>query len=479
MKKGDTYSEDVKILEAFNYRQELKRSLKLFSSFAISFSFISITTGIFTNYKFVIQTGGPAGIWSWGITVVGQLLVALIFAELAGIIPVSGYSYQWMKRLSTPFVSWITGWISFCFLILVIPAVDWGLAPVLAGLLNIPISDQNIMIIVMCTIMLQVTLNIIGVKLAAFINNSAVFTETIGMIGLTIFLFVVVFKSNADPSILLSIGNSAKGTSYIVPFIMTMLMGSFTLVGFEASANLSEETVNAHKTVPKAIIASVALSGIFGMFFLIASTMAIPNLDDVLNSNNPLPYIIETTLGDVIGKLFLVLICVSIFACGLVITTSAGRLIYAMSRDNAFFFSQYFKKISPKTNSPVAATLLILILCLISTYFTESLTVLVGATAVLPALIYLITVVSYGLTRKNVVFRAGSFTLGKFSKPVFFFAVLWLILEIGILTIPKDFRNATIISGLMVIVGVICYFLFFRSEASSKNDSLLQTHNEK
>jgi len=464
MKKDAASSEDVKILEAFNYKQELKRSLKLFSSFAVAFSFISITTGIFTNYKFVIETGGPAGIWSWIITVVGQLLVALIFAELAGIIPVSGYSYQWMKRLATPFVSWITGWISFCFLILVIPAVDWGLAPVLAGLLDIPISDQNIMIIVMCIITLQVVLNIIGVKLAALINNGAVFTEAIGMIGLTIFLYVAAFKSNADFSILLSTGNAATGTSYIVPFIMTMLMGSFTLVGFEASANLSEETVNAHKTVPKAIIASVALSGIFGMLFLIASTMAMPNLNDVLSSNNPLPYIIETTLGDVVGKLFLVLVCVSIFACGLVITTSAGRLIYAMSRDNAFFFSRYFKKISPKTKSPVAATLLILILCLISTYFAESLTLLVGATAVLPALIYLITVVSYGLTRKNVELRANSFSLGKFAKPVFSLAVLWLILEIGILTIPKDFRNATIVSGLMVIVGVICYFLFFRGK---------------
>ena len=464
MKKGDTYSEDVKILEAFNYRQELKRSLKLFSSFAVAFSFISITTGIFTNYKFVIQTGGPAGIWSWGITVVGQLLVALIFAELAGIIPVSGYSYQWMKRLSTPFVSWITGWISFCFLILVIPAVDWGLAPVLAGLLNIPISDQNIMIIVMCTILLQAALNIIGVNLATFINNGAVFTETIGMIGLTIFLIVAAFNRNADPSILLSTGNAATGTSYIGPFILTMLMGSFTLVGFEASANLSEETVNAHKTVPKAIIASVVLSGIFGMFFLIASTLAIPNLGDVLNSNNPLPYIIESTLGDVLGKLFLVLVCISIFACGMVITTSAGRLIYAMSRDNAFFFSQYFKKISPKTNSPVAATLLILILCLISTYFAESLTLLVGATAVLPALIYLITIVSYSRARKNVEFRTGSFTLGKFAKPVFFFAVLWLILEIGILTIPRDFHKTAIISIFIVIVGVILYFIFFRNK---------------
>jgi len=467
MEKVDATSEDAKILEAFNYKQELKRSLKFFSSFAVAFSFISITTGIFTNYQFVIQTGGPAGIWSWAITVAGQLLVAFIFAELAGIIPVSGYSYQWMKRLSTPFVSWMTGWISFCFLILVIPAVDWGLAPVLAGLLDITISDQNIMIIVMCTITLQVVLNIIGVRLAAFINNGAVFTETIGIIGLTIFLFVAAFNSHADPSILLSTGNAATGASYVAPFIMTMLMGSFTLVGFEASANLSEETVNAGKTVPKAIIASVALSGIFGMFFLVAATIAIPNLGDALSSNNPLPDIIEATLGNVLGKSFLVLVAVSIFACGLVITTSAGRLIYAMSRDNAFFFSQYFKKISPTSSSPVAATLLILILCLISTYFAESLTLLVSATAVLPALIYLITVVSYGLARKNVEFSAGSFTLGKFAKPVFILAVVWLILEIGILTIPEDFHNATIVSGFLVIVGVICYFSLFRGRSGA------------
>ena len=124
MQRDNAFSEDEKIVEAFNYKQELKRSLKSFSSFAIAFSFISITTGIFTNYKFVIQTGGPAGIWSWPITIIGQLLVALVFAELVGIIPISGYSYQWLKRLSTPFLSWITGWISFSFLILVIPAVD-------------------------------------------------------------------------------------------------------------------------------------------------------------------------------------------------------------------------------------------------------------------------------------------------------------------------------------------------------------------
>jgi len=466
MKKDNLSTDDVKILEAFDYKQELKRSLKLFSSFAVAFSFISITTGIFTNYRFVIQTGGPAGIWSWTIPVVGQLLVALIFAELAGIIPVSGYSYQWIRRLSTPFVSWMAGWISFCFLVLVIPAVDWGLAPVLAGLLNIPVSEHNIMMIVMGTILVQVTLNIIGVKLAAIINDGAVFTETIGIIGLTLFLFIAAFKNHADPAILLNTGHAAGGAAYLAPFIMTMLMGSFTLVGFEASANLSEETVNAHRTVPKAVISSVAVSGIFGMFFLIASTLAIPDLDAVLGSNNPLPYIIETTLGSVLGKLFLVLVSISIFACGLVITTSAGRLIYAMARDDAFFFSRYFKKISPKTQSPVAATLLILVLSLISTYFAESLTLLVGATSVLPALIYLITVVAYGLNRKNIEFRPDNFALGRFAKPIFSLAVLWLVLEIGILTIPNDFHNTTIVSGLLLLLGVVCYFLFFRNRVS-------------
>ena len=240
-------------------------------------------------------------------------------------------------------------------------------------------------------------------------------------------------------------------------------MGSYTIVGFEAAANLSEETVNASKTIPKTIISSVALSGIFGMFFLIAATWAIPNLNDVLNSDNPLPYIIVTNLGGVFGKLFLVIVSVSIFACGLVITTSAGRLIYAMARDNAFIFSQYFKKVSPKTKVPTAALFLILILSLNSIYFAESLIDLVSATAVLPAVIYLTTIIAYGLTRKNVKFRSGSFTLGKFSKPVFTFAILWLILEIGILTIPKEFHTATIISSLMLIIGVIFYFLFFRS----------------
>ena len=43
---------DTNDLEQFGYKQELNRSMQKFSSFAISFSLISILTGIFANFQF-------------------------------------------------------------------------------------------------------------------------------------------------------------------------------------------------------------------------------------------------------------------------------------------------------------------------------------------------------------------------------------------------------------------------------------------
>src|SRR2546421_12447058 len=84
---------------------------------------VSITTGIFTTYGAVLNWGGPLGIWTWPIVIVGQLLVALIFAALASRIPLAGYSYQWMSRLANPKIGWLIGWVSFIFLIVDVVAV--------------------------------------------------------------------------------------------------------------------------------------------------------------------------------------------------------------------------------------------------------------------------------------------------------------------------------------------------------------------
>ena len=84
-----THQEDDAQLGRYGYRQQFVRSLRNFESFAVAFSFISITTGIFTTFAFVLATGGPRGIWTWPIVVVGQTLVALVYGALAARVPLS------------------------------------------------------------------------------------------------------------------------------------------------------------------------------------------------------------------------------------------------------------------------------------------------------------------------------------------------------------------------------------------------------
>src|SRR5207302_11213763 len=84
---------DSQHLASLGYRQELQRTLGLFSNFAVAFSYISVSTGTFALF-FLIGTGGPAFFWSWPLVAAGHFLVALSFAELASHYPIAGSIYQ-------------------------------------------------------------------------------------------------------------------------------------------------------------------------------------------------------------------------------------------------------------------------------------------------------------------------------------------------------------------------------------------------
>lgn len=78
----------------------------------------------------MLNYGGPRGIWTWPIVIVGQTLVAMIYAAMAAKIPLAGYSYQWASRLANPAVGWWLGWLSFSFLTVVTVSVDYALVQV-------------------------------------------------------------------------------------------------------------------------------------------------------------------------------------------------------------------------------------------------------------------------------------------------------------------------------------------------------------
>src|SRR5436190_23247986 len=107
---------DDEELTRFGYRQQFVRSLRHFESFAVAFSFISITTGIFTTYAFALTTGGTRSIWTWPIVIARHALVAPVYGARSIRVPLSGYSYPESCRLTNPQVGRWFGWCSFAFL---------------------------------------------------------------------------------------------------------------------------------------------------------------------------------------------------------------------------------------------------------------------------------------------------------------------------------------------------------------------------
>ena len=56
------------------------------------------------------------------------MLIALVVAQFAARIALSGSSYQWASRLANPKIGWGFGWLSFCYLAIGAVAADSALA---------------------------------------------------------------------------------------------------------------------------------------------------------------------------------------------------------------------------------------------------------------------------------------------------------------------------------------------------------------
>src|SRR5260221_4365248 len=124
---------DEALLQKLGYRQELRRTLGFLSNFAVAFTLLLGSTGTFSLFYLGILAGGPAFFWTWFIVAIGQIIVALNFAELSSHFPIAGSIYQWSKRLSGHTLGWFTGWIYFFAGILTITAVAFTIPiPLLA-----------------------------------------------------------------------------------------------------------------------------------------------------------------------------------------------------------------------------------------------------------------------------------------------------------------------------------------------------------
>jgi amino acid transporter len=350
-----SHDRDTADLAGFGYKQELKRSLGLFSSFAVAFSYISPSTGIFTLFALGLTTLGGVFIWTWPVVALGQFIIALNFAEVSSHFPLAGSVFQWSKYMANRAYSWFTGWIYLFAGIITVTAVvatlPIALIPALNGLGWHSLNETSLhtqLVVALITLAVITVLNIYGVKLVAIINNTGVLFEILGM-----FVFAIVllaFHNHQGFHVVTNSGGLHVGGN---TFLIAMFMSLFVIYGFDTASTLAEETRDPRRAAPKAVLYSIVGAFIIGGVFLLAMLMSIPNLHAAISGAYGPQDIIEANFSHPFATIYLLVVSAAIFVCCLSILAATIRLGFGMARDNQLPFSQHLSKVSPKLHTPI------------------------------------------------------------------------------------------------------------------------------
>jgi urea carboxylase system permease len=442
----DTHT-DAQDLARFGYKQELRRALGVYSSFAVAFSYISPSTGIFTLFILGLGLAGPAFFWSWPIVVVGQLLVGLNFAEVSSHFPVAGSVYQWSKYLSNRTYAWFTGWIYLFAGVLTVAAVVATVPLVLIPLLNnlgmnIDTNDTSVYPKTAALVLLSTTLlSIFGVRLVAFVNNTGVVFEILGMVVFA--LVLLLFYHHQSPAVFTDFSYLGSGFgNQAGVFLAAMFMSLFVIYGFDTASTLAEETNNPRREAPRAVIAAIIGAAIIGAIFLIAVIIAIPGdmktfVADTAAGKYPFPLvtIIEGNFPGWAANLYLLVVVAAIYVCCLAIQTSTIRLAYGMGRDGKLPLAKYYNNVSTSLHTPVGTSIVIGVLAgLPLLTYANAFTIAIGATGMI-YLSYILGNIAILVARlKGWPKESAPFKLGSWGTIVNILALVWgIAMEINFL----------------------------------------------
>lgn len=280
--------------------------------------------------------------------------MALVVAQLAGRIALSGSSYQGVSRLANPKIGWGFGWLTFCYPAIGVAAIANALASqAFMPLFGMEPDEGTARLITLAILLVQVVLVVASTRLVSLINSTAVGLElALILLVAPALAIVVVATGRGDIGNLTSRGVTEHTEHYFDVgggLMVAMIMGLATLVGFDSAANLAEEAKDPFRSVPRAIVGSVVAAGVLGMAFLICLTVAIEDIPGVTASESPVAAIMREQLGPEMEKVLLAAIVIAFFGAGTVVMASCSRIVFAMARDGRFPAHQLMRRVNPRT----------------------------------------------------------------------------------------------------------------------------------
>lgn len=435
---------DVSALHKFGYHQRLRRSMRLYSSFSLAFAEIAITVTVFTLFAQPFQTLGGVEIWMWIPVTAAGLLIATIWGHLTARIPVTGYAYSWVSRIVNPQYGWFCGWTELAGWVMGTAGIAVAAASVFSPYFWANPSHQDIEIFAAVAIILGLIANIISIKVTAFVNNISASAELFGTLGLGVVVGIglIFFRHIQGPKILFHVGSTGGGAVTISALALAALLPVYTILGWDASADLAEETHDPRRNIPRAMRRAVLIGGVCGFFLFAVYAMAIrgPVSPAVNGPKNALITVFESHFGSGAGYIVIVIAAFAMFSALLANIAAAGRVAYALGRDNMLPASGVWGNVNKVTHTPVYSLIAVGIIAELANVVSAGIVgrVLAGVTVAgygIYAFVLIGVLISHRLGRLPAD-DDGYPTMGRWLIPGTWVALGWCLLVMLMMTLP-------------------------------------------
>jgi amino acid transporter len=250
-----------------------------------------------------------------------------------------------------------------------------------------------------------------------------------------------------------------------------LVLAFFSFVGFEAATVVGTETRRPFQTVPRAVLLSVILSGIFFSIVAYAIVGAFHNLSPALDkSDAPLNQIAQSIGMAWVGKFISAGVAMSCFACIIACINAGGRVLYALSRHGLAHASTGRAHASHAT--PHAAVSIIAILALLSSLLLSA-----SKTNLIDAFGYFGTLASFGFLVVYMLVsigtplylrRIGALRLRHSAISLASIALILIAIEGSLYPVPSWPLSIIPYLFIVLVAAGIGYFLFLRWRAPQR-----------